>query len=179
MKAWCSDHTPTRWWPRPICTCTKEMTLNDKAQQSKASLCNNGLLFCVEAFTITKVSRLHVAADEKLACWTEGFTTAELDFDNFGVSLTGSLVLCIHSSRSVLQQPFTGQTLFSWKTDCREPSCSHRYQFASTYHIITLSIPSWLIFLPFIFSRRRVCPRKSRKFALSENFLLYGIYHVR
>ena len=37
-KAWCSDHTPTRWWTHPICTCTKEMTLNDEAKQVCATM---------------------------------------------------------------------------------------------------------------------------------------------
>ena len=31
----------------------------------------------------------------KLACRTEGFSTADLNFDNFGASLTGSLAICI------------------------------------------------------------------------------------
>ena len=35
-----------------------------------------------------------------------------------------------------MQRPFTGQTLFSRQTDCREPSRSHEYQFVSTYHVM-------------------------------------------
>ena len=32
---------------------------------------------------------------EKLACQTEGFSTGDLGFDNFGVSHTGLLAICI------------------------------------------------------------------------------------
>ena len=39
-------------------------------------------------------------------------------------------------------------------------------------HVMTSSIS---IFSRFLFSRKQVCPRKSRKFAPSENFPLYGI----
>ena len=67
---------------------------NDTEQRSEASLCNNGLLF---------LSQLQKYQDcwrgWKLACWTEGFSTADLELDNFGVLLTGSLVFCTHSSR--------------------------------------------------------------------------------
>ena len=66
---------------------------NDTEQQSEASLCNNGLLFCMKALAITKVSSLHAGADEKLACQTEGFSTADLELDNCtcGASLTSLL----------------------------------------------------------------------------------------
>ena len=39
-------------------------------------------------------------------------------------------------------------------------------------HVMTSSIS---IFSRFLFSQKQVCPRKSRKFAPSENFPLYGI----
>ena len=35
-----------------------------------------------------------------------------------------------------MQRLFTGKTLFSWQTDCREPSRSHRYQFVSHNDVI-------------------------------------------
>ena len=45
---------------------TEEMTLNGVAKQACATTANSSL--CVEALPITKVSRLHAGADEKLAC---------------------------------------------------------------------------------------------------------------
>ena len=57
-KAWCSDHTPTDDGHAPYARAPKT------ERRSEASLCNNGLLFCVEAFAITKVSRLHGGVGE-------------------------------------------------------------------------------------------------------------------
>ena len=74
--------------------------------------------FCVDASAITKVSRLPLWARNWLV--EQKDYTADLDFDNFGVSF------CIVAD-SFLQRPFRGQI------DCREPSHSHRYQFVSTY----------------------------------------------
>ena len=42
-------------------------------------------------------------------------------------------------------------------------------------HVMTSSIS---IFSRFLFSRKQVCPRKSRKFAPSKNFPLYGILKI-
>ena len=81
----------------PYAMCTEEMTLNDKAKQTCATTTYSS--FRVEAFVIMKVARLHASVGKKLACWAEGFSTADLKLDNFGTSLTGSLVFYIHSSR--------------------------------------------------------------------------------
>jgi len=113
---------------------------NDTERRSEASLCNNGLLFlCVEAFAITKVSRLHAGADENWLVEQKD-SAADLDFDNFGTSLTGSLVFCIHSSRLSLfcSNHLQGRHYFA--ADCGEPSRSHGYQFVLTHHIMTSSI---------------------------------------
>ena len=48
--------------------------------------------------------------------------------------------------------------------DCREPS----FTLVPICITMTLSIPSWLIFLRYIFSRNYVCPQKSQKFAPGE-----------
>ena len=54
-NVWCSDHTPTSWWPCPTC----EPKRRPKQRSEEASLCNNSLVFlCVKAFAISKVSRL-------------------------------------------------------------------------------------------------------------------------
>ena len=47
-------------------------------------------------------------------------------------------------------------------------------------HVMTssTSILVWCISLRFLFSRKQVCPWKSWKFALRENFSLYGIHSV-
>ena len=77
-----------------------------------------------------------------------------------------------------MQQPFTGPTyaLSSRQTDCREPSRSHGYQFVPMYHVMTSSIHLSSFCCSLYNLRKRVCPRKLRKFAPSENFPLYGIY---
>ena len=73
-----------------------EKTLKDTERQSKeASLCNNGQVFLLCGGLRNYKSIRTAALGEKLACRTEGFSTAHLDFDNFGVSLTGSLAICI------------------------------------------------------------------------------------
>ena len=57
-----------------------------------------------------------------------------------------------------MQQPFTGQTLFSQQTDCREPSHSHGYQFVSMYHIMMSSIHIGSFFRSLYFrGSRSVC----------------------
>ena len=68
---------------------------------------------------------------EKLACWTEGFSTADLDFNNFRASLTSSCPFCIVAGSFFSTAPFKGQK------DCREP-----YMGTSSYqpHVITSSI---------------------------------------
>ena len=145
---------------------------NDEAKQACATTAYSS--FCVEAFAITKVSRLHAGAGEKLACWTEGFSTADLELDNFGASLTGSLVFCTHSSRLSLFCSDYSQGRHYFRG--RQTVENHLVHTGTNlYHIMTSSIPSWFIFSRFIFSWKLVCPRKSQKFAPSENFPLYGI----
>ena len=59
----------------------------------EASSCNNSLVFllCGGLCNFEK----YQALSEKLACWTKGFSTADLDFDNFQASLIGLLPFCI------------------------------------------------------------------------------------
>ena len=79
------------WWPRPIC----EPALNDEAKkQACATMAWSS--FCVEAFEITKVSRLPPRARNRRV----GFSTADLDFDNFGVF--HGFVGILYSSRLIL-----------------------------------------------------------------------------
>ena len=124
---------------------------NDTERQSKASLCNNGLLFCVKALAITKVSNLHAGAGKKTGlsnrriqhCWSR---TQQLWSVSY-VSVTGSFVVGIHSSRVSLfcSDHLQGRHYFRGRG--REPSRS-----------ITSSIPSWFIFSRFIFhGSRSVC----------------------
>ena len=155
-KVWCSDHTPTGWWPHPICTCTEEMTLNDEAKK-QACATTAYSSFCVEAFAITKVSILHAGAGEKLASWTEGFSTADIEVDNFGASLTGSLAFCIHSSRLSLfcSNHLQGRHYFHGRQTV-ENHLDHTS--TNSYHIMTSSIHHLgSIFLRFILSQKQVC----------------------
>ena len=129
--------------------------------------------FCVEALAITKVSRLHASVDEKLACWTEGFSTADLNSDNFRVSLTGLLAFCIHSSWVCFPATiYRADIIFA--ADCREPSSSQGYQFISTHCIMTSSFHLSSFFHGLYFRRSRSVCENRRKFAPSKNFPLYG-----
>ena len=67
-------------------------------QNEEASLCNIGLIFllCGDFFKITQVSRLPPRARNRCI----GFSTADLDFDNFGVS--HGFVGILYSSRLIL-----------------------------------------------------------------------------
>ena len=67
-------------------------------RNEEASLCNNGLIFllCGGFFKITKVSRLLLRARNRRI----GFSTADLDFDNFRVS--HGFVGISYSSRLIL-----------------------------------------------------------------------------
>ena len=64
------------------------MTKRSKFVQQRPTLLCEGL---------HKVSKLHASAGEKLACRTEGFSTADLELDNFRASLTSLLRVCILS----------------------------------------------------------------------------------
>ena len=148
------------------------MTLNDEAKQACATTAY--FSFLCGGFEITKISWLHAGAGENLACWTEGFNIADLELDNFGASLTGLLVFCIHSSSLSL---FCSDHLQGRHYFCGRQTVENHpiHTGTNSYHIMMSSIPSWFIFSRFIFSREQVCPRKSRTFAPSENFPLYGI----
>ena len=79
-----SDHTPTSWWPHPTCEPKKQhwrTKQRSKLVKQVQSLISRGLRNC-ESIGTTAVVRN----------WLVGFSTADLDFDNFGASLTGSLV---------------------------------------------------------------------------------------
>ena len=153
---------PYQIWPRPIARIPRK--LKDKANQDCATMVY--FSFCGEAFAITKVSRLHDGAGEKLACWTEGFGTADLKLDNFGAFLTGLLVFCLHSRLSLFcSNHLLGRHYF------RARQTVENHTGTNSYGIMMSSIPSWFIFSWFIFSRKQVCPRKLRKF----NFPLYSM----
>ena len=66
---------------------------NDTEQRSEASLCNNDLLFLLckvlSNYESIKTARRHGL---KTGLLNRSFSTADLDFDNFRASLTGSLV---------------------------------------------------------------------------------------
>ena len=77
---------------------TPHMRNGTERRNEEASLCNNGLIFllCGGFFEITKVSRLPPRARNRRV----GFSTADLDFDNFGVS--HGFVGILYSSRLIL-----------------------------------------------------------------------------
>ena len=90
---------------------------NTERRSTEASLSNNVLVFlCVEVFAITKVS-IVLPWMRNWLCWSKGFSTADLDFDNFRASLTGLCAFCI----------VAGWFFSTVQTDCREPSRSHGY----------------------------------------------------
>ena len=65
-------------------------TLNDEAKKQACATTAQSS-FCVGAFAITKVSRLQQWARN----WRIGFSTDDLNFNNFIASLTDLLVFCI------------------------------------------------------------------------------------
>ena len=68
---------------------------NTERQSKEASLCNNGLVFLL-CGGLRNYDKYQATVGEKLFFFlTEGICTADLDFDNFGTSLTGLLALCI------------------------------------------------------------------------------------
>ena len=77
---------------------TPHMQNDTERRNEEASLCNNGLIFllCGGFFEITKVSRLPPRVRNRHI----GFSTADLDFDNFGVS--HGFVGILYSSRLIL-----------------------------------------------------------------------------
>ena len=85
MNAWWSDHTLTSWWPRPTCKVKERHWMISKLVQQRP-----GLSLCVG---LCNYESRTAAVGEKLACWTKGFSTADLVFDNFGASHTGSVAI--------------------------------------------------------------------------------------
>ena len=77
---------------------TSHMRNGTERRNEEASLCNDGLIFllCGGFFEIAKVSRLPPRARN----WHIGFSTADLDFDNFRVS--HGFVGILYSSRLIL-----------------------------------------------------------------------------
>ena len=174
MKAWCSDHTPNRWWPCSIYTCNQR---NDIGQWSKASLCNNGLLFLLcgglrkyeSIKTMLARTKNWLVEQKDSALLISTSTTCEhlLRVHWYFVYIVAGWV-CFAANI------YRADTIFM--ADCREPSHSHGYQLISMYNVMTSSIHlGSFIFSRFIFSRKQICQWKSQKFAPSENFPLYGI----
>ena len=96
MNMWCSDHTPTSYGHAPHTNWR-----NDTEWQSKeASLCSNSLVFLLCGGLCNYESIKTAVIGKKTG--SEGFSTADLDFDNFRASLTGSLVFCIYTCSSRL-----------------------------------------------------------------------------
>ena len=75
----------------PLYTCNRR---NDTERRSEASLCNNGLLFLL-CRVLSNYENIKTACRHglKTGLLKRRFSTADLDFDNFRASLTGSLVL--------------------------------------------------------------------------------------
>ena len=74
---------------------------NSEWRSEEASLCNNSVVFLLCGDFCVYVSIKTATESEKLACWTEGFSTADLnsnlDFDSFRVSLLGSFGILFSS----------------------------------------------------------------------------------
>ena len=176
-----SGHTPISWWPCPICgTALNDVAsypgswggwrepgceaMNDEVKK-QACATTAWSSFCVDAFEITKVSRLLLRARNRRV----GFSTADLNFDNFRAS--HGFVGILYSSRLIL--------LYSNHLEGRQTVENHLVHIGTNSyrhtHVTTSSISILVFFLRFLFSRNQVCPRKSQKFALSENFPLYSI----
>ena len=161
-NAWHSDHSPASWLPCPMCEPKKR---HDTVQWSrKASMGNNGLAFllCGGLHNYESIYQDYCHA-KKLACWTERFSTADLDCDNFRASLTVSLVF-----RTVAGWFFSTATIYIEGRQTVKNHCIHTG--ASLYwhaHIMTSSISLWFLFL-----QKQVCLWKN-----CENLHPAKIYH--
>ena len=122
----------------------------------------------MEAFAITKISRLPPRARNQHI----GFSIADLDFDNFGAS--HGFVGILYSSRLIL--------LYSNHLEGRQTVENHLVHIGTNSyqrtHVMMSSTSILVDFLRFLFLRKQVSPRKSRKFASSEIFPLYGIMRL-
>ena len=114
MKVWCSDHTPTRWWPCPIARILKKWHWT----RSKASLCNNSL----RNYDSIKTACRRGRKDSVLPI--SNLTTLER-FLRFRWHFVYIVVGWVSSAAII----YRADIIFA--ADCREPSCSHRYQFIS------------------------------------------------
>ena len=96
------------------------------------------------------------------------FSTADLDFENFGAS--HGFVGIFYSSRLIL--------LYSNHLEGRQTVENHLVHIGTNLyrrtHVMTSSTSILVHFLRFLFLWKQVSPRRSRKFAPSENFPLYG-----
>ena len=132
--------------------------------REEASLCNNGVVFILYGDFCVYVSIKTTTEDEKLACWTEEFSTTDLnsnlDFDSFRVSLLGSFGILFSSRLNSLYSNHLENHLVHTGTSLYE--CAH---------IMTSSNSTFADFI----SQKQICLQKLRKFAPSENFLLYEI----
>ena len=161
-NAWHSDHSPASWLPCPHVR-TEEMTWHWMTKQkSKLGQQRPCLPFVWRPSQLRKYkSRLLPCA-----CWTEIFSTADLDCDNFRASLTVSLVF-----HTVAGWFFSTVTIYIEGRQTVKNHCIHTG--ASLYwhaHIMTSSI----FIMVSIFAEAGLSVKKLRKFAPSENLLLYG-----
>ena len=167
---WASDHTPTRWWPRPICTCTEKWHWATK--RSKLSLL---FVLCGGLHSYKGIkTACHGSVDEKLPCWIEGFSTADLGFGNFGASLTGSLVFCIHNSRLSLfcSNHLQGRDYFHGR-QTEENHLVHTGTI-STYHIMTSSIHLGSFFRSLYFRGSKSVHKNCKNFPLHATVWKWG-----
>ena len=88
--------TPNRWWPHPIAHVPKKWHTE---RWSEASLWTNGLLFllcgCLHNEESIKTACQH---GQETGLLNRRIQHADLELDNFGASLTGLLLFCIHYS---------------------------------------------------------------------------------
>ena len=84
------------------------------------------------------------AVGEKLVCWTEGFSTADVDFDNFGVSLTGLFTFCKVAGWLV--------TLYSDHFQGRQTVENHLVHTGTSLYRRTHIMMSSISFMVFIFT---------------------------
>ena len=109
----------------------------DTEQQSEASLSINGLLFLLRG-------SLRNYESIKTACRARNWLVERMESALLISNSTTSerfLRVCWYFVYIVVgwvsyAVTITGWTLFSWQTDCREPSRSHEYQFISHNDVI-------------------------------------------
>ena len=138
-------YAPSSWCPCP--------TLNRKNdtqwQSEEASLCNNSLVYYLCGGLHTYKSIKTATVGEKLAFWTEEFSIADFDFDNYRASLG-----ILYSSRLIL--------LYSDYLGGRQTVENHLvHTGTSSYqsgHIMTASIYILAHFFTVFIFAEQVCP---------------------